>query len=59
MILFKPRVGKVIFAQTISGFSVIVPLLLFFFAKELTKCKSQNEKEIMSCKSLLHILVFN
>ena len=26
MILFKPRVGKVIFAQTTGGFSVIIPL---------------------------------
>ena len=25
MILFKPRVGKVIFAQTTSGFSIITP----------------------------------
>ena len=25
MILFKPRVGKVIFTQTTGGFSVIIP----------------------------------
>ena len=26
MTLFKPRVGKVIFAQTIGGLSVIIPI---------------------------------
>ena len=30
-----------------------------FLQIELTKCKSQNVKEIMSCKSLSHILVFD
>ena len=31
MTLFKPRVGKVIFAQTTGGLSVIIPLFFFFF----------------------------
>ena len=34
-------------------------LYFYVFAIELTKCKSHNEKEIMSCKSLSHILVFD
>ena len=31
MTLFKPRVGKVIFAQTTGGFAVII-LFFFFFS---------------------------
>ena len=42
---------------------IYLPTFNFFFfnvfAIELTKCKSQNEKEIMSCKSLSHMLVFD
>ena len=34
-------------------------LYFYAFAIELSKCKSQNEKVIMSCKSLSHILVFD
>ena len=46
-----------ILAQTYAYISSY--LYFYVFAIELTKCKSQNEKEIMSWKSLLHILVFD
>ena len=29
MTLFKPRVGKVIFAQTTGGFAVIIPIYIY------------------------------
>ena len=31
MILFKPRVGKVIFAQTTGGFAVIIPIYIYIY----------------------------
>ena len=61
---------KQIFKLVMNDWSIVLILAqtyayisshLYFsvFAIELTKCKSQNEKEIRSCKSLSHILVFD
>ena len=64
---------KQIFKHVINDQSIVLMVLilaqtcayisshLYFsiFAIELTKCKSQNEKEIMSYKSMLHILIFD
>ena len=46
-----------ILAQTCAYISS--HLYFYVFTIKLTKCKSHNEKEIMSCKSLSHILVFD
>ena len=41
MILFKPRIGKVIFAQTTRGLSVIIPK--FKHLKELRTSVNQSK----------------
>ena len=51
-----------IYLPTFIIIIIIIIIIIFFFyvfAIELTKCKSQNKKEIISCKSLSHILVFD
>ena len=64
---------KQIFKVVMNDWSIVLLVLIlaqtcayisshfyfYAFAKELTKCKSQSEKEILSCKSLSHILVFD
>ena len=37
MTLFKPRVGKVIFAQTTGGLSVIIPIIYLSVKQNLDK----------------------
>ena len=44
MILFKPRVGKVIFAQTTGGFAVIIPYIYIYIKNEVLISNSATVK---------------
>ena len=64
---------KYIFKLVMNNWSIVLMVLIlaqtcayisshlyfYVFAIKLSKCKSQNEKEILSYKSLSHILVFD
>ena len=61
MTLFKPRVGKVIFAQTTGGLSVIIPKFYFLYVFKIFRVNSSMFSylgiEFMVCNFFVFLVV--